>query len=553
MASTLTRMLPAPLSGAAGGRGGFGVLPRPAPPATVWAPAAAVAFAVALPLVYLGLRAAEADPGELWRLASRQRTLETAARSLTLVGVTVAGSLALALPLAWLTVRSDLPYRRVWAVLTALPLVIPSYVMALLVVSALGPRGYVQGFLEGPFGVQRLPSVYGLTGAAVTIIVVTYPYALLTLRAALRRMDVAPEDTSRTLGEGPWSTFFRVTLPRLRPPLAAGGLIVGLYALSDFGAVSFLRYETFTWGIYLQYQSLFDRALAAGLSIGLIGLVPVLFLGEALVRGRMPNPGAGARTPRQPPLVRLGRWRWAAVGFAAFVVAVTLVLPASVLAYLLIQGVVNAGESIAPPWRLAANSVLVSAAAAAATAAAAVPLSVLAVRHRSIATSLLSRVASLGFALPGIVVALALAFFGANYLAGLYQTLWILVFAYVVLFLPIAAGPIRASLSHVAPHVEEAARTLGRTPASVLASVTVPLVRPGILAAMALVFLTTMKELPATLILSPLEFRTLATAVWSASEDAFFARAAVPALLLIVLASVPTAFLVVRDRPETGV
>ena len=120
--------------------------------------------------------------------------------------------------------------------------------MALLVVSALGPRGYVQGFLEAPFGVQRLPSIYGLAGAAFTIIVVTYPYALLTLRAALRRMDTAPEDTSRTLGAGPWPTFFRVTLPRLRPPLAAGGLIVALYALSDFGAVSFLRYETFTWG-----------------------------------------------------------------------------------------------------------------------------------------------------------------------------------------------------------------------------------------------------------------------------------------------------------------
>ena len=550
MASTLTRALSAPLAGAAGGRGGFGVLPRPAPPATVWVPAAAVALAVALPLVYLGLRAAEADPGDLWRLVSRQRTWETAARSLTLVAVTVAGSLAVALPLAWLTVRSDLPYRRVWAVLTALPLVIPSYVMALLVVSALGPRGYVQGFLEAPFGVQRLPSIYGLAGAAFTIIVVTYPYALLTLRAALRRMDTAPEDTSRTLGAGPWPTFFRVTLPRLRPPLAAGGLIVALYALSDFGAVSFLRYETFTWGIYLQYQSLFDRALAAALSIGLIGLVPVLFLGEALVRGRAPDPGVGARTPRQPPVVRLGRWRWAAVGFAASVVAVTLVLPASVLAYLLGQGVVNAGESIASPWRPAANSVLVSAAAAAATAAAAIPLSVLAVRHRSIATSLLSRVASLGFALPGIVVALALAFFGANYLGGLYQTLWILVFAYVVLFLPIAVGPIRSSLSNVGPHVEEAARTLGRTPMSALASVTVPLVRPGILAAMALVFLTTMKELPATLILSPLEFRTLATAVWSASEDAFFARAAAPALLLIVLASVPTAFLVVRDRRE---
>ena len=553
MAATRTRVLPASLSGAPRGRGGFGVLPRPAPPAAVWIPAVVVALAVALPLVYLALRAMGADSDDLWRLATRQRTWETVIRTLTLVAVTVVGSLALAVPLAWLTVRSDLPHRRLWAVLTALPLVIPSYVMALLIVSALGPRGYVQGFLEAPFGVQRLPSVYGLTGAAFAIVVVTYPYALLTVRAALRRMDTAPEDTSRTLGVGPWPTFFRVTLPRLRPPLAAGGLIVALYALSDFGAVSFLRYETFTWVIYLQYQSLFDRALAAALSIGLIGLVPLLFLTEVLARGRTPDPGANTRTPRQPSPIRLGRWRWAAVGFVASVVTLTLVLPASVLGYLLLQGIVNAGEAIASPWGLAANSVLVSSAAAVATPIAAIPLGVLAVRYRSIATSLLSRLASLGFALPGIVVALALVFFGANYLRGLYQTVWILLFAYVVLFLPIAVGPIRSSLSHVGPHIEEAARTLGRSPVSVLASVTVPLVRPGILAAMALVFLTAMKELPATLILSPLEFRTLATAVWSASEDAFFARAAAPALLLIALSSVPTAFLVVRDRPETEV
>ncbi len=529
------------------------MLPRPAPPAVISVSAIAIALAVAMPLVYLALRAIEVDSNDLWRITARPRTWETAGRTLVLVAATATGSIALGLPLAWLTVRSDLPYRRLWAVLTALPLVVPSYVMALLVVSALGPRGYVQGFLEAPFGVQRLPPIYGLAGATLTIVIVTYPYALLTLRAALRRMDTAPEDTSRTLGAGPWRTFFDITLPRLRPSIAAGALIVGLYALSDFGAVSFLRYETFTWAIFLQYQSLFDRSLAAVLSIALIGLAGFLFLSEVVLRGRTPDPAANTWTPLQPSPVKLGRWRWPAIGFVGSVVAVTLVLPGAVLGYLLIQGVVNAGETFSSPWRLATNSVLVSAAAAATTALAAIPLGVLVVRYRSVATSLLSRVASLGFALPSIVVALALVFFGANYLGDLYQSIWILVFAYTVLFLPIALGPIRTSLSHVAPHVEEAARTLGRTPASVLMSVTVPLVRPGILAAMALVFLTAMKELPATLILSPLEFRTLATAVWSASEDAFFARAAAPALLLILLASVPTAFLIARDRPETRV
>ena len=533
------------------GSKGYGFLPRPAPPLVIWIPALAVAGAIALPIVYLALRAADADPSDVWSLMTRQRTWETAGRSLALVSVTVVGSLALALPLAWLTVRTDLPYRRLWAVLTAMPLVIPSYVMALVVVSALGPRGTVQGLLQAPFGVDRLPSIYGLAGASVVIIMVTYPYALLTLRATMRRMSPTAEDASRTLGVGPWATFFRVTFPRLRPALAAGGLIVGLYALSDFGAVSLLRFETFTWAIYLHYQSLFDRALAASLSLVLIGFAAVIFLGEIVARGRTPSEGAGSPPSKPPPLVALGRWRWPALIFVATVGSITLVMPAGALLHLLLRGS-SAGEALTVPWRLATNSVLVSSMAAIATTAAAIPVVVLMVRYRSLATSVLSRIASLGFALPGIVVAVALVFFTANYLGRVYQTVWILLFAYVVLFFPIALGPVRSSLLQIGPHLEEAARTLGRAPVAALSSVTVPLLRPGIIAAIALVFLTAMKELPATLILSPLEFGTLATAVWSASSEAFFARAAAPALLLVLLSSVPMAVLVARDLDRKG-
>jgi iron(III) transport system permease protein len=389
-----------------------------------------------------------------------------------------------------------------------------------------------------------------MAGASVVIIIVTYPYALLTLRATLRRMNTTAEDASRTLGVGPWATFFRVTLPRMRPALASGGLIVGLYALSDFGAVSLLRFETFTWAIYLQYQSLFDRALAASLSLVLIGFAAIIFLGEIVARGRTPTEGAGDRQSKKQPLIALGRWRWPALVFIATVVSITLVMPAGTLLHLLLRGL-SAGESLPVPWRLATNSVLVSSTAAIATTAAAIPIVVLTVRHRSLASSFLSRIASLGFALPGIVVAISLVFFAANYLGRVYQTIWVLLFAYVVLLLPIALGPVRSSLLQIGPHVEEAARTLGRAPVAVMSSVTVPLMRPGIIAATALVFLTAMKELPATLILSPLEFGTLATAVWSASSEAFFARAAAPALLLVLLSSVPMAVLVARDRDRT--
>ena len=163
----------------------------------------------------------------------------------------------------------------------------------------------------------------------------------------------------------------------------------------------------------------------------------------------------------------------------------------------------------------------------------------------------MERVSFIGFALPGVVVALALAFFGANYLRPLYQTVWLLVFAYVVLLLPAALGATRASLHQVSPRLEEAARGLGRTPGQVMRSVTVPLVRPGVLMGAALVFLVSMKELPATLILSPLGFDTLATSIWSASSEAFFARAAAPALTLILISSLPMVYLIVRERRPT--
>ena len=160
---------------------------------------------------------------------------------------------------------------------------------------------------------------------------------------------------------------------------------------------------------------------------------------------------------------------------------------------------------------------------------------------------MLERITYLGFALPGIVVALALVYFGANYVTPLYQTLVLLVFAYVVLFLPAAAGAVRASLLQISPRLEEAALVLGKNPRQALTTVTLPLVRPGVLAGAALVFLITMKELPATLILGPIGFKTLATSIWSAAEAAVFTEVAAPALLLIGVSAVPVAFLILRE------
>ena len=174
-------------------------------------------------------------------------------------------------------------------------------------------------------------------------------------------------------------------------------------------------------------------------------------------------------------------------------------------------------------------------------------MAVLIVRYPGRLSQILERVSFTGYALPGIVVSLALVYFGANFARPIYQTVWLLVFAYVVLFFPAALGATRTSLLQITPRLEEAAQVLGRKPIQVLQSITVPLASPGVLMGAALVFLITMKELPATLVLGPLDFSTLATAVWSASSEGFFAQAAAPALMLILISSVPVAFLIIRE------
>jgi iron(III) transport system permease protein len=178
-------------------------------------------------------------------------------------------------------------------------------------------------------------------------------------------------------------------------------------------------------------------------------------------------------------------------------------------------------------------------------------VAILAVRHPGLISRMMERATYIGFAPPGIVIALALVFFAANYATPIYQTLGVLLFAYLILFLPQAVGSTQSALLQVNPRTEEAAQSLGRTRWQAILTITLPLARPGILAGAALVFLTTMKELPATLILSPTGFKTLATQVWSATSEALFAQAAVPALLLVLISSIPMAFIVFRERGDT--
>ncbi len=495
-----------------------------------------------LPPAYLLVRtvgAGETAVSALLKLS----TLQTLGRTIWLAtSVTIASAL-IAVPIAWLTTCTDLPGCRFWSVVTALPLVLPSYVAAYLLISILGPKGLAQLWL----GVDKLPDIHGFFGAFLALTLMSYPFTLLTVRAAFKRMDPSLVEAARSLGHTPWQAFWRVTVPQLRPSLIAGSLLVALYVLRDFGAVTMMRYNTFTRMIYIQYQSFSSRSLAAALSLVLIGLTALILYAEYRSRGNIQYARQSAGTARLRQPIQLGHWRWLALAFMILLVTLALILPAGGLLYWLIRGAMQ-GTTLATMWSASWNSLLVASATAVLTLLAALPVAVLSVRRPGRLSHLLERLTYVGYALPGIVIALAFVFYGANYLPSLYQTLPLLIIAYLVLFVPQAVGTARTSLLQVPRCLEEAGRSLGHTSGQVFHQITLPLLRSGLLAGAGLVFLTTMKELPTTLILSPMGFDTLATAVWSHISEAFFAQAAAPALMILLLSSLPLAVLTLRDK-----
>jgi iron(III) transport system permease protein len=507
--------------------------------------AAVVTAAVLLSPIYLVLRAAS-QGSAVWTDLTAAKALHALARTVWLTVTVTGAGIVLAVPLAWLTVRTDLPLRGLWSVLLALPLAIPSFVGGFVTVSALGPGGMFQDVLE-PLGVRSLPSLYGFPGAWLTITFLSYPYIYLPVRAALRRADPAIEEAARGLGKSAWETFLRVNLPQLRPAISAGAILLALYVVSEFGAVSMLRYDTLTPLVYIEYTTSFNRSSAAVLGLPLVGLAVLFVLLDGLTRGSARYHAGGQR---RPVSVRpLGVWRWPAVLLCLVTTGVGLGIPLIVIGYWLLSGLVS-GQS--PVFIAAAvvNSARLSGLTAVGAVLAALPIVTLSVRHPGVLSRVLEKATYSGQSLPGITIALSLVFFSANYLPAFYQSLGLLIFALVIRFLPEAVGACRSALLQVNPHTEEVARSLGAGPARVFLRITVPQILPGMSAGALLVFLTAIKELQITLLLSPIGFDTLATQIWSATSEAFFTRAALPSILLVVLSGIGVFLVLWRERMD---
>ena len=510
-----------------------------------------VALAIGLlftaPLAYVvvqNVRLGSDLPSILWS----EDTIQPLLRSLWLgIAVSVTAA-ALGTGLAWAVTRTDVRGRRLFAVLAPLPLVFPSFVGATALIGGFATGGLLDE-LVGPLGID-LPELAGFGGAWFVLTLFTYPYVYLPVAARLRHLPRSVEEGALLLGRGPLSVFTTVVIPQIASAISAGTLLVFLYTVSDFGAVQLLRYDTITRAIFANQLSDQATSFALALLLAIVALV-VVIAEQRLVRR---HPPVTTRTQGRGLQVRLGRWRPVMTLLVGGFLAVALVGPVASLLQWVVLGLRSERTRGATALDLAGlgeavvNTVIVSCVAAVLTVAIVLPVAYLTTRYRSRVGAVASSFVVAGFALPGIVIALAFVFWVLNtaLLAGLYQTLPLLILAYLIHFGAQAMRASSVSVNAVPPRLEDAARMLGARRVRRFVTVEAPIMAPGLLAAGGLVLLSVMKELPATLLLRPTGFDTLATRIWASMETVSYAQAGLDSLVLLAVSAALTWLLVIR-------
>jgi iron(III) transport system permease protein len=514
-----------------------------------------VGLLFAAPLLYLVRYTVTGDNdlAWLWDVYSSERTLTPLWQTLRLAAFTAVSAAAVGTALAWLTTRTDLPLRRLWAALAPLPLVFPSFVGALALMAAIGPGGLLASPL-GEIGIEAVRPE-GFWGAWAVLTLFTTPYVYLPAAARMVALPPSLEESGRLLGKRPLTVFRTVVVPQVSGAVQAGALLVFLYSVSDFGVVVMLRYETLTRSIYSNRLLAQDRSVALALLLGLLALTVVVL--ERMVARRQPGTLEGVRTGR-PLQYSLGRWRWPAFGAVVAWLTLSLGLPLAALAMWARRGLTGDGSALADQGdrglgdlvEPAANTVGISLVTAVVAVAVVLPIAYLSARHRGRVSDWAHGLVSSGFALPGLVVGLAVITWALELprSVGFYQTLPLLVFAYVLHQGALSLRPAQVAVSAVPQRLDEAARMLGAGRLRRFLTLDLPLMLPGLAAAGGLVLLTTMKELPITLLVQPTGFDTLATHIWHDAESAFLAEAGLTSLVLVALSGVLTWLLVIRRQ-----
>ncbi|REB05209.1 iron ABC transporter permease [Sporosarcina sp. BI001-red] len=496
-------------------------------PVWLWLPVLLLVVLSCLPIFYIVMRASEVGWEKAIGLIFRARVYELLINTVKLAFTVTLVSVLIGVTTAWFVERTRIPGRKMWNVVVTLPFAVPAFVSSYSWISI------YSGF-EG-FG-----------GAVLVLALSSYPLVHLPVAAALRGMDPALEEISRSLGYSRMQTFFKVTLPHLRPALLGGAILIALHMLAEFGALAFLNYDTFTTAIFDQYNVAFNSASAAMLSLVLLVLCLVILGLELLIRGKAKYASVGKGTPRKRELISLG---WMAIpaliGFTVLAV-LAVGVPLGTITYWLLTGT-SAGFDFPEVFSSLFSTLAFGAGGSIVTILFAFPLVILAIRYRGLFSTLSDRLPYFIHSLPGLVIGLAMVSFAVRYAFPLYQTAPLLLIGYAVLFLPLAQSSIRGAMEQVPKQLEEVAGSLGKNPLTVFFKVTLPLVAPGVGAGLSLVFLEVMKELTATLLLRPTGVDTLAVKIWEHTSNAEFAASAPYAALLILISGLPVYLLTMRS------
>lgn len=491
--------------------------------------AALVAALTVLPLVIVLGSALSAGTTTAVAYLVRPRVGELLTHTGMLVAVTVPASLVIGTLAAWLVERTALPWPGVWRALLLAPLAVPAFVSAYAWITV-------------------APGMTGFAGAAAITTLAYFPFVFLPAAALLRTLDAGDEEVARSLGLSPAAAVVRTVLPRLRPALSGGALLVALHLLAEYGVLEMMRFQTFTTAIMQQYAVGFSDTSGSLLASVLLTLSLLALLLEMIARGRRRVARLGPGAQRRAERVQLGAWTAPALAFLAVVVALSLVVPLTTVGRWLARAVGSAALD-QHLLEVTVSTMVLGALGATAATAAALPGAWLLDRRRTGVSVALERATFLASALPGVVVGLALVTLAVRWARPMYQTVGLVVLAYAILFLPRAMVSLRAGLAASPPELSEAARSLGLRGPATLVRVVLPLMAPSALTGLVLVALAVSTELTATLLLAPTGTDTLALAFWREASELDYTAAA-PYAAVMIAVSVPLTVLLRRQILE---
>lgn len=456
----------------------------------------------------------------------------------------VISSLILGLLISIILVRFNIPGSKILFTLSVLPLVIPSYIGALTYVSAFSPKGlFVQLFSS--LGINEIAGIDGFFGSWLVLTLFTYPYVLLICSSALRNLDSTVEDAARSLGKNRFNVYTQVVIPRLKKPIIFSGLLVGLYVISDFGAVSLMRYSTLTKAIYSYYEfNINGDPVIFYSSILIVLALLISFIQRGSEEARSAKVSG---TPKISEKTNLSpRSKVLIYTFLSLVIFSGLILPISVLSYWLIRGL-SAGNSVRAVFGGVVGSLSVSLLAALFSVIVSTPIIIMVSQYRSKFGNVLERIMLALYGLPHISVGVAILFITIKIFPSIYQSFTALIISYLIVFLPQAIGAGQASMEQVKSNYLDASSGLGMSKLKSFYRITLPLIYRGLFAGGALVFLSTMKELPQTLLLRPTGLNTMAIDIWSYASEGLFTQAAFSSFILLAISAIPTYILSTRN------